>query len=465
MADVFDESDVPLESETASSDSETDGDEGNDDYEDIRCNIKPLLNLGQTLTSLWPISLLEQTDDDDDELVSYDFIDGPSLSKSLDWPTGSLQDNIFVPRHRRAPSLPSQGKLEQIKLQLDEINLTPDEEYGFNPRRSRSVNNGRRSLSLYAPDDTAGTCLSSSKLVSIVLSSSSLQEEKSHARNEEEAKIEEDIAWLRAQPSNVQFNRKYKAREYFEGLTNIQSSRKKFGGNKVLRRKLSFDSNPRSKTFSEGTVQPNIPFEGKKRNVFELPTDRKLFDTDTTHYGSEPTLVLDEGEIGLAPPPVLSSKTVLEVLVSNPAEKEKKRRSGIPQFLTALKLPNKKTIKRLMRKKSERQPGSTTASGAMHPTIPHPFPAEQVHSKDEVHLLNGTNCPVMSQTPRSPSVNTFARPSKDPASGEERKRKRSSTSVGSRNSCSLHSLQKVEEGIAPFIFYKSLFVCDVHLTS
>lgn len=473
MEDCYTGVNIPIENDTASSDSETDGDDYDDDhYEEIRKNIKPILNLGQTLTALWPISLLEQRDSED-AFVNCDYIEGPSLSKSLDWPSGSMQNNLFEPKHRRAPSLPLQGKLEQIKLQLDEISLTPDEEYGFNPMRKRSLSkaSGRRSVSLFVPDETANALLdlsNSRKLVSVVLSSSSLQDDRSLARNEEEAKIEEDIASLRAQPSNVEFNRKNRAKEHFEVLISKRSSaRKKWGTTRSLRRKLSFDSHPRCRTFSEGTT-PLSDSEHEKNNIFKVLGEKKASqaemlnpqNSDISFFGSEPCLNPRQNEIKLAPPPLLSSKTVVEVLVSNPAEKGKKRRSGIPQFLTALKLPNKKTIKKFMRKKSERHPDA--ASGGVHPKIPKPFPVERGDVDSERDILSANNIDRVGQTPRSPSVNTFARPSKEPGI-EERKRKHLSNAAGpsGRHSCSMCSLQKVEEGILKlFSFSYSMVFTD-----
>ena len=449
MEAIYNKENILITVET--SDSETEGEECCDEeYEDIRKNIKPMLNPVQTLTALWPISLLEATEATDDSVLMGCDIKGQSLSKSLDWPSGSMQEKMFEPKHRRAPSLPSQGKLDQIKLQLDEISLSPDEEYGFNPRRIRSKYGARRSVSLFVPDETADQLLglnNASKLASIVFSNS--QDEKSLARNAEEAKIEEDIACLRAQPSNVEFNRKYQAKEHFEKLMKGKSSRGNWGTTRSLRRKLSFDSHPKSRTLREGTRLDNDLFQSYKNNASDISLDKEghesflsnLDGTDPTFYGSEPILSPPQQEIILAPPPVLSSKRVLEVLVSNPAEKGKKRRTGIPQFLTTLKLPNKKTIKKFMRKKSERQ------QERMHRKISQPFPVERANLDTE------TSGSASNITPKSPSINTFARPGKSGENSNEiiRKRSLSADIPSGRNSCSMCSLQKLEEGMK---FYK-----------
>ena len=459
MAVLYESRNSPLESDIASSDSETEGDEYCDkDYDEIRRNIKPILNLGQTLTTLWPISILEQTkdieDDSSDGLVNIEFLDGPSLSKSLDWPSGSMQDAFFEPKHTRAPSLPSHGKLEQIKLQLDEIYLTPDEEYGFNPRRrkSRLGHGTRRSVSLYAPDENADKVLgigNSSKLASIVLSVSSLQEEKSHARNAEEAKIEEDIACLRAQPSNVEFNRKHKAQKHFDELQRGKLSRKRWSTTRTLRRRLSFDSHLRQRTYSEGAKPSYALYKrnGPKVSVTRMERESFLFretENEPIFYGSEPILNPQKQEVKLAPPPVLSSKTAVEVLVSGPAEKGKKRRSGIPQFLTALKLPNKKTIKKFMKKKSERHLESSL------PSIPHVFPVETYDTDTERVTVDEDSSVGGCQTTKSPSMNTFSRKNRDIGTSDDCKRKGPFSSVSvqaGRISCSLCSLQKLEEGM------------------
>ena len=463
MATVVECRNIHEENEIASSDSETEAEEyGDKDYDEIRRNFKPILNLGQTLTALWPISVLEQTGDDDDDncgIENISFIDGPSLSKSLDWPSGSIQGNFFETKHTRSPSLPSYGKIEQIKLSLDEIILTPDEEYGFNPRRRRSRlgHAGRRSVSLYAAEETADRLLkmaNASKLTSNVLSASNLQEEKSHARNAEEAKIEEDIACLRAQPSNVEFNRKCQAKSHYEELMKRRMSRRKWSTGKLVGRKLSFDSHPRCRTFSEGAKPPCDLYDniGSKASVDKSGHQSFLFNevgSDPILYGSEPILNPQQQEIKLAPPPILSSKTDVEVLVSTVAEKRKKRRAGIPQFLTALRLPNKKKIKKFMKKKSERHP----VSG--HPKITHRIAAETVDVNTERgHSAEYTN-DAQGQVGRSPSMNTFARKSSDTGCSDSYARKQMFTYTvqSARNSCSMCSLQKLEEGMLKFCFY------------
>ena len=467
MESEYNERDFADESERnyVSSDSETDGDElGDDEYEDIRKSIRPILNLGQTLAALWPISLIDHAGDiitTEETLTDSGFPEGESLSKSLDWPRGSMQDNFFEPKHRRAPSLPCQGKLEQIKLELDEIYVTPDEEYGFNPMRlkCRSRKIGRRSVSLYAPDQNPDLLVNfDSSDVSYVLSCNNLKDEVSHARNEEEAKIEEDIACLRAQPSNVEFNRKNDAKKHFQELIRGIATRRSIGVARSLRRKLSFDSHPRRRTLSDADRQKSDPGEPSEGGAYQFPFDssqESLTDPqlDFAKPGTSPEYTLEDDDIRLAAPPILSNKRMVEVLVSaNPADKGKKRRTTIPQFLNALKLPNKKAIKRFMRKKSERP------LGTMQPKIPRPFPIERAPSDSALNAdtieQEKTSCPG------SPSVNTFAKPNsqgKKTIIKDARKRSQSLTASVKKNSCSMCSLPKVEEGIYLSILHKSLF--------
>jgi len=456
MADVCEKKGDHTENIVVSSDSETEGDDcGDNDYDEIRRNIKPILNLGRTLTALWPIPILDSPEVGDenycDGLGNVDAVEGPCLSKSLDWPHGSMQDWFFEAKHKRAPSLPSHGKLEQIKLQLDEIYLNPDEEYGFNPRRNRQkLGQGPRSVSLYASNELAERLLimnNSNEHPSVVLSLSNSKDEKSHARNAEEAKIEEDIAFLRAQPSNVEFNRKGKVKEHIESLIKGMVLKKEWRMSKSLKRKLSFDAHHRHRTFSEG-AKPS--YELLNRNSFSKCPVKKLEHQNllrnecSNHefYGSEPILNHQQQEVKLAPHPSLGSKTTVEVLVSSPTEKVKKKRAGIPHFLTTLKLPNKVKIKSFMKKKSERHPSP------FHQIVPSPVSAETVNVDSEMGISAENHRHASSDLARSPSINTFAKTNRENGVREDCKRKlpfNSSIQAG-RNSCSMCSLQKLEEG-------------------
>ena len=458
-----------LESENsfASSDSETDGDElVDEEYDDIRKKIKPILNLGQTFTALWPLTLIEHADDIEDNIS--EFSEGQGLSQSVDWPSGSIRESFFETKHRRAPSLPSQVQLNQIKLELDEIHLTPDEEYGFNHQRLRARrSSGRRSISLYASKEELESLVhlqSPKKLDTVVLTHPALQDVKSHARNAEEAKIEEDIASLRAQPSNVEFNRKNQAKRRFQELVRGRSSKKRKESARTLRRQLSFDSHPRRRAFSDITQPTNRKSDNElNKTVLHVPID--VTDSqdslvhaqvvDLSHYGSEPGLTHNCGDIKLAPPPGLDEKKMIEVLVSNPPEKEKKRKSNIPQFLTALRLPNKKAIKKLMRRKHERR------HVPIVPKIPTPFPVEKLPVDVDRRSISAeeqdNDVPYLL---KSPSVNTFARSSKtDGPSDRKQRNKRFFSTSGStkRNSCSTCSLPRVEEGICIGIFSFIMF--------
>lgn len=454
------EIEVERENAFASSDSETDGDDlADEEYDDIRKKIKPILNLGQTFTALWPLTLIEHGVDIEDDIS--EFSEGQRLSQSVDWPSGSIRGSFFETKHRRAPSLPSQVKLNQIKLELDEIQLTPDEEYGFNHQRLRTRrSSGRRSISLYASSEQLESLIhlqSPKKLDSLILTATALQDVKSHARNAEEAKIEEDIASLRAQPSNVEFNRKNQAKRRFQELVRGRSSRKRKESTRTLRRKLSFDSHPRRRAFSDITQPTSCKSDNElNKTILHVPID--VTDSqdslvhaqivDLSHYGSEPGLMHNCGEIKLAPPPGLDEKTMIEVLVSNPPEKEKKRRSSIPQFLTALRLPNKKTIKKLMRRKHDRRHVPIASK------IPTPIPVEKLPvDADRTNSSAEEQDKNVPYLLKSPSVNTFALPSKtDGPSDRKQRNKRFFITSGSakRNSCSTCSLPRVEEGMHLF---------------
>ena len=453
MADLY----KKKENNVVSSDSETEGDDCCDnDYDEMRRKIKPILNLGRTLTTFWPMSMLDSPEvgdeDDSDGLGNIGVIEGPYLSKSLDWPKGSMQDWFLETKHKRAPSLPSHGKLEQIKLRFDEISLNPDEEYGFNPRRNRQrLGQGARSVSLYASNELAERLLilnNSDEHPAVVLSPSNSRDEKSHARNAEEAKIEEDIAFLRAQPSNVKFNRKGKAKEHLECLIKERVTKKEQRMSKSLRRKLSFDAHRRHRTFSEGAKPPYdlLDKNGFSKYPVKKLEHQNLLSTDCSDhefYGSEPILNYQQQEVKLAPHPSLSSKTAIEVLVSNPTEKAKKKRAGIPHFLTTFKLPNRVKIKSFMKKKSERHPSP------LHQIVPNQLPAETVSVDSEIGISAENSGHASSELVRSPSVNTFAKTNRDSGVKDDSKRKlpfNSSNQVG-RNSCSMCSLQKLEEGI------------------
>ncbi len=450
----------------ATSDSDTDGDEldGEDDI-DIRKNIKPILNLGQTIPALFPIALLEQAEDAGEDLEDFGHDSNP-LSRSAG--EGNLAcEKFFETRHRRAPSLPSQVKLDELKL--DEIQLNLNEEYGFNHKRAVRGRQkcGRNSVSLYASNERLIDIISLStqnEFNDYLLSSNNLPvPSKSLARNQAEIKLEEEIARLRAQPSKVEFSRKNEAKQRFQKIIDRRSQRKGRIRSKSLKRKLSFDSHPRRRAFSDGD---NIGKKGNKNDVkiqdlknakFKLPQNREVSPIRLApQFGSVPDISDCGGAIKLAPPPVLKDKAIIEVLVTNvpPNQvKEKKRKGSIPQFFNAIKLPNKKAIKKFIRRKNDRQrnpvgPHIHASFGPEGEVQPSNFLSEAEENKENM--------------PSSPSVNTFDRSRKTTGSSDTKAKGRkffeNSGSVKIK-SCSTCSLPKVEEGECLFGSIYFTYVC------
>ena len=425
------------------SDSETDGDDLADDEDiDFRKNINPILNLGQTITALWPISLIEHAED-----VEQDFADSSILSKS-DSSGLVSRDSFFATKHRRAPSLPSQLQLDEIKLKLDEIQLNTDDEYGFNPKRngSRRSSSGRP-VSLYSSNDMIGLGISK-QFDEFFLSVNNLEYSKSLARNAIEAKIEDEITQLRSQPSRVVFSRKNEAKENFKELLSHRNTSKAKHRSMYLRRKLSFDSHPRRRAFSD---TESVNKKSRRHYVYaddskdlKVKSDLNLSELKPKHLledlnrcESDPAVSQSFAEIKLAPLPQFEGKQILEVLVSNEAnlEKEKRRRTTIPQFLNALKLPNKKTIKKFMRRKNDRR------QKPIVPVIPAPFPSE--NGSDEFVVDKPEQCHA--ELSASTSVNTFDKSNKIDRSAERRRSRRLLNS-GKKMSCSTCSLPRVQEG-------------------
>eukprot|EP00794_Sanderia_malayensis_P018180 gene18180-19994_t len=441
---------------SATSDSETDGEELDAEEYDIKKNIRPILNLGQTIPALWSISLIEHAEKVEQDYSS--FVDGSQmLSRSSG--SGTLDAEPFYQmRHRRAPSLPTQLKLDEIKLKLDEIQLNTNNEYGFNHKRSRPgrQNYGRNTVSLYSSNEKISDIISLSdpdNLSDFFLSANNLLSPKSLARNEKEILLEEEILQLRSQPSKVEFSRKKEAKEHLQRVVS-RRGKKKSRRSHSLKRRLSFDSHPRRRAFSD----TEDVLKGDDRSSFKLQPDKTSEDAGShrgkspkkklvktrSHFGSDPEISNNFDEVKVAPPPMIEDNRVLEMLVSNAPEsqaKEKRRKSGIPQFLNALKLPNKKAIKKkFMRRKHDRH-------SPVLAKIPAPFPQEsvslQASSKESAAHSDKENLHQV------PSVNTFDRSSTTDGPGEERRFKGrrffGSASSVKKISCSSCSLQRVDE--------------------
>ena len=462
----------------STSDSESDGDD-DEEEEDFRKEIKPILNLGQNLTALWPISLFEQVEGFEDALAEFQ---GNQDDGSADHYRGLYDDSVQVKaksrslpitRHRRAPSLPQ-------RYHLDDIQLNSDYEYGFNHQRSRTRSlvglsygqygnqkKGRdhgRPSSLHIDQTSLGSC---DILADLCFSDGSITlppytshfRKRSHAQNETEARLEEEIHRLRAQPSNVKFCRKSSFQpELTDDVLKPIRGRKSL--RRSLKRRLSFDSHPRRKTFADD------------RNTFRLKKNVSHFkhhsncqwsqESDSTDNDLSPILAdpktfpngdLDTNSsdtynklqpIKLSPPPTMNEKIETDFHVSGASDgKEKRRRPTIPQFLTAFKFPNKKAIKKFMKRKNDRE--VTDISTSTEP--------EQIDSK----LVDTESEPSAGITEAASvqSVNTFERTTAKDSSPQVITRKVSSrkdktlASYGaplSRKSCSACSLPRVDEG-------------------
>lgn len=390
------------------------------------------------------------------------------------------QDEIY----RKSSSFKHGTRPEIPPIDLDSIQMNEECEYGFNPNRlsgsKGDYNLKLRPISLYSPKP---------QKIPLRYSTSDATKEKypidsrpvSHASNEYEHDLEQELASIRSQPCNLKFQGCEGKINQQEILEDLASSRR----NRKIRRQLSFDSHPSRKWHKTMSLDSGLAssstLPSTKRNKFiyleeEKSKSQTLLDVDEekTKIGLKqlsfsaeyiidditPVSTPDEeipntitpsssdsnpeDEIKVLPKFVDETPPMEELMLSTSAsstsytlnKSDKQKRRNIPHILNAFRLPNKK-LKKLMRKKgsdSRNSPMKVTHDLSQDVTLVEARLFEDDEGTPKIDLYLG-----MDNESFDSSVNTFVPPSSEDFHDGR-----------SQSTC---SLEKVDEGMNNFFIF------------
>jgi len=298
-------------------------------------------------------------------------------------------------------------------FQLDNIDLNNDFEYGFNPNRPRGskANNSvlLRPMSFFSPqterkkEKLSKSFSDANNFYSSDTSRfSSSKTLVSFAQNDFEAQLERDVLLLRSQPCNLKFQGCKGKLDQSELAADLASARRQ----RFVRRHLSFDLKPGErwkKTLSlDSGLATDSSFKSlKAKHIFKQTIDEakseELLESETNKqalkdshrtcksvefldkistdipvedhlqlHSPSDTIVPDSTETltsetisKVLPPPDLECKAIDNEILLVSSEKDEsnkiiektKRKGSIPHILSAFKLPNRRTFRKLIRKK------------------------------------------------------------------------------------------------------------------
>ena len=438
----------------------------------------------------------DDSDSDEDEIVRRKYINlksgsgqgmilSPSTFSHLDISKPAVRDYRYYENFmlnsgngisRKSSSLKCGMRPPDVPpIDFDSIQMNEECEYGFNPNRlsgsKGDFNLKLRPISLYLPKP---------KKIQLKYSNSDANEKFpvdgrpiSHASNEYEHDLEQELASIRSQPCNLKFQGckgKINQQEFLEDLASSRRNRK-------IRRQLSFDSHPSRKwqktlSLDSGLASSNT-FTANRNKQEETSKSQTLLDIDEgdnkiglkrLSFSAEymidditPVSTPDEEDPNKIIPSSSDSNTeddvkIVAKFVDNtpPTEElrlstnsssytlnksDKQKRRNIPHLLNAFRLPNKK-LKKLMKKK-----GSDSRNSPMKAT--HELSQDVILVEARV-IKDGESTPKvevsmgMDNGSFDNSVNTFILPeSEDLKDGH------------SQSTC---SLEKVDEGMFNFHF-------------
>ncbi|XP_065646816.1 uncharacterized protein LOC100203503 [Hydra vulgaris] len=358
-------------------------------------------------------------------------------------------------RHVRCSSNPPIG--------LDNIHIRNEFEYGFNTQRP----NGSKANMMVKTRPISLYLSSSVKPNNFIYSNEQKQSQRflkenlsekpiSFAKNDIEALLEQEVFMLRAQPSSLNIHGSKGNANEEELAEDLRIARRK----RFLKRQLSFDSHPRhrlSKTLSlESVLESNRSFKSFpyriKASQSNLSEDF-LLDVATNFVWNKkqssktlvsenyirddldalPSFTTDSSRVTLLQTNISNSLGSVEKqlssnvhVVSDSEEKfknEKKRKPGIPNLLSAFRLPNKNTFKKFIRWK---QHSSSLSINIPHDiqrpehceSLPTIISLQKTEVVNSCHKISSDSCNDIVMNDKSSSVYSLARVDEDKESFE-----------------------------------------------